>query len=320
MSLSETSSNANPSVTPFKMKSETTRKTVVYQSSDLPSGVKIHYASAGCSAAPYILLLHGYPSSANQYRKLIPVLAENYHVVAPDLPGFGLTITPSGYQHTFANMASVICDFLSQQYITKTAVYIFDYGAPTAFRIALARPDLFPAIITQNGNAFEEGLGPFWDPLKAWWKTGDRYNQIRSTLRDVVGDIESTKHQYYDGVPADLVEYIDPSSYTLDYLQNLLPDDKREIQLDLFWDYQNNIKLYPEFQRWMLEKQVPILAVWGKNDPIFIPPGAEAFAKARETNSANKVEVVLLDGGDFLLETHLEEVSERIQKFLQLYA
>jgi len=287
------------------MQNGTTKTTVVYQSSDLPSGVKIHYASAGRPSAPHVLLLHGYPSSANQYRKLIPILAKDHYVIAPDLPGFGLTTTPSGYQHTFENMASVICEFLSHQNIIKTAVYIFDYGAPTALRIALARPDLFSAIITQNGNAFEEGLGPFWDPLKAWWKTGDKYDQLRSTLRDVVGDIESTKHQYYDGVPTNLVDRIDPSAYTLDYLQNLLSDDKREIQLDLFWDYQNNIKLYPQFQRWMLEKQVPILAIWGKNDPIFIPPGAEAFAKARETNGADKVEVVLLDGGHFLLETHL---------------
>ena len=301
------------------MKNDTTNKTAVYKSSDLPSGVKVHYASAGPISAPHILLLHGYPSSANQYRKLIPILAEKYHVVAPDLPGFGFTTAPSDYQHTFENMASVILEFLDKQNITKTAVYIFDYGAPTAFRIALARPDLFTAIITQNGNAFEEGLGPFWDPLKAWWKTEDRNDKIRSDLRDVVGDIESTKHQYYDGVPSNLADQIDPNTYTLDYLQNLLPDDKREIQLDLFWDYQNNIKLYPEFQRWMLEKQVPILAVWGRNDTIFVPPGAEAFAKARADNGISNVEVTLLDGGHFLLETHLEEVADRIQKFLQLY-
>ena len=301
------------------MKSDTTNRAVVYKSSDLSSGVKVHYASAGATTAPHILLLHGYPSSANQYRKLIPILAERYQVIAPDLPGFGYTTTPSDYQHTFDNMASVILEFLDKQNITKTAVYIFDYGAPTAFRIALARPDLFTAIITQNGNAFEEGLGPFWDPLKAWWKTEDRNDKIRSDLRDVVGDIESTKHQYYDGVPANLVDQIDPNTYTLDYLQNLLPDDKREIQLDLFWDYQNNIKLYPEFQRWMLEKQVPILAVWGKNDTIFVPPGAEAFAKARAANDTKNVEVALLDGGHFLLETHLEEVADRIQKFLQSF-
>jgi pimeloyl-ACP methyl ester carboxylesterase len=291
----------------------------MHRYADLASGVKLHYASDGLASMPSVLLLHGYPSSANQYRELIPILVKNYHVIAPDLPGFGHTTTPPGYQHTFANMASVLSEFLDHQHISKTAVYIFDYGAPTAFRLALDRPDIFSAIITQNGNAYEEGLGAFWDPLKAWWKTGDKYDPIRSTLRDVVGDIESTKHQYYDGVPKDLAERIDPNTYTLDYLQNLLPNDKREIQLDLFWDYQNNIKLYPQFQRWIMEKQVPILAVWGRNDTIFLPAGAEAFAKGRATKGLKTVEVALLDGGHFLLETHLEEVSDLIQGFLKKY-
>ena len=282
-----------------------------YHNLQLPSGVNIHYARAGLGTAPTVLLLHGYPTSSSQYRDLIPLLADRYNVLAPDLPGFGHTTTPPNVPITFAYLASVIGEFLDALSIAQTAVYVFDYGAPTAFRLALDRPELFTALITQNGNAHKEGLGPFWDPLKAWWASGEQHGSHRSDFHKVVGDIESTKHQYLDGVPEDRVSRIGPNTYTFDYLMNLSPLDKREVQLDLFWDYQTNVALYPKFQRWVRESKIPVLAVWGKNDTIFVPAGAEAIGKEAVTG-----EVELLDGGHFLLETHVEEVAQHMLSFL----
>jgi pimeloyl-ACP methyl ester carboxylesterase len=287
-----------------------------YNDIALASGIKFHYASAGSPRSPVVLLLHGYPTSSFQYRDLIPILARSYRVIAPDLPGFGHTTYPPSFRLTFASIATAIGDFVDALQITRTAVYVFDYGAPTAFRLALDRPELVVALITQNGNAFEEGLGPFWDPLKAWWQTGNKKDAARSTFHAVLGDIESTRAQYVDGVPQDRLNRIDPKTYTFDYLHNLLPEDKRQVQLDLFWDYQTNIELYPRFQAWIRDSRVPILAIWGKNDTIFVPAGAEAFQKSRGRDGAEEVKVVLLDGGHFLLETHLEEVADHMLEFL----
>jgi pimeloyl-ACP methyl ester carboxylesterase len=289
----------------------------IYNSLLLPSKIKIHYASAGSPSSPVVLLLHGYPTSSYQYRGLIPLLAHKYHVIAPDLPGFGLTTYPDGFRPTFAGMAEAMGEFVDSLGIDKLSVYVFDYGAPTAFRLALDRPGLITALITQNGNAYEVGLGPFWDPLKAWWQSGESHGDGRSEFHTALGDIETTKSQYVDGVPQDLIERIDPTSYTLDYLQNLLSTSQREIQLDLFWDYQNNIALYPRFQQWLRESNVPVLAIWGKNDTIFLPEGAMAFQQDRKSTAAEgRVKVVLLDGGHFLLETHLEEVADHMLDFL----
>jgi pimeloyl-ACP methyl ester carboxylesterase len=287
-----------------------------YHDIKLPSGIEFHYASAGSAESPVVLLLHGYPSSSSQYRNLIPILARSYHVIAPDLPGFGHTSTPPTFEFTFANIATAVGDFVDALKIKRLAVYVFDYGAPTAFRLALDRPDLIAGLVTQNGNAFEVGLGPFWDPLKAWWKTQDPGDGARSRFHAVLGDIGSTRAQYIDGVPDDRVGRIDPKTYTFDYLHNLHNEEKRQIQLDLFWDYQKNIELYPRFQAWVRDSQVPILAVWGKNDTIFVPAGAEAFEETRTEGGGEGVTVVLLDGGHFLLETHLEEVADHMLEFL----
>lgn len=290
--------------------------TVTYGNISLASGISVHYASAGSRSAPVVLLLHGYPTSSFQYRNLIPFLARHYRVIAPDLPGFGHTTCPSHITITFAEIAKAVGDFIDALEITRLAVYVFDYGAPTALRLALDRPNLISALITQNGNAFTEGLGPFWDPLKAWWLTGNKNDgAARSEFHAVLGDIDSTKGQYINGVPENRLARIDPKTYTFDYLHNLLPEEKRQVQIDLFWDYQTNIELYPRFQAWLKDSQVPVLAIWGKNDTIFVPAGATAFEQSR-TGGKKGVRVVLLDGGHFLLETHVEEVADRMLEFL----
>jgi pimeloyl-ACP methyl ester carboxylesterase len=283
---------------------------VTYQSVKISSGVSVHYASAGAANAPTLLLLHGFPSSSNQFRNLIPLFADKYRVLAPDLPGFGFTTFPSGYQHNFDNMSKTIGAFLDELKVQTFAVYVFDYGAPTAFRLALERPDAIKGIITQNGNAYVEGFGDFWAGLQGWWKSGNPQDPFRAFAKENFFKSEVLSgREYKDGTPSDRQNRLDPSTWSLDYYLNI--EGKEEVQLDLFWDYQNNIPLYPKFQEWMREKQVPVLAVWGKNDIIFIPPGAEAFK--RDT----KAKVVLLDGPHFLLESHLDEVAAEIEVFLK---
>lgn len=275
-------------------------------------GVDVFYREAGNASAPHVVLLHGFPSSSHQYRHLIPILAEKYHVVAPDLPGFGFTNVPDerNYKYTFESIANTIGEFLSALKITKFAVYIFDYGAPTAFRLALTRPDLtITGIISQNGNAYEVGLGGFWEPLKKYWKDNSKEN--RDALRPFFA-MDVTKSQYYGGVSEDRASQIQPEAYYLD--QALLDrPGNNEIQLDLFYDYRTNVELYPQFQAYLKSKKVPVLAVWGKNDPIFTPPGAEAF---KQDNPDDTI-VKLYDTGHFALETHLEEISQDMLSFLE---
>lgn len=283
-----------------------------FHNQTLSSGVTVHYAEAGSTTAPVVILLHGFPSTNLQYRNLIPLLAGQYHVVAPDLPGFGHTTVPAGVPLSFDLMAETVSGLVDALEIKKFAVYVFDYGAPTAFRLALKRPELIAAIITQNGNAYDEGLGPdFWGGLQTWWAGGDEHAEIRSVLFEAIGDIEWTKAQYYDGVPETNRKLVDPQMYTLDYLQHLGPEDKRNLQFTIFWDYQNNVKLYPKFQEYFRTHSPPLLAVWGKGDPCFIYPGAEAFK--RDLPNAR---VELLDGGHFLLETHVNEVAVSVKDFL----
>ena len=275
------------------------------------NGVDLFYRAAGSPHNPTILLLHGFPSSSNQFRNLIPILAASYYVLAPDLPGYGFTTVPNGYKHTFANLATTTLGFLDALNIKEFAVYIFDYGAPTGFRIALERPHAVKAIISQNGNAYNEGFGhPFWDPIMKLWDTGAE--EDRQTLKDVALTLEFTKGQYTIGTPADRLDKIDPTTWTADYYENEMTPEDKDVQVDLFYDYRTNVDLYPKFQEYFRKSQVPTLAVWGKNDIIFIPPGAEAFKR-----DLKDVEVKLLDGGHFLLETHLEEVAASILKFLK---
>ncbi|OAL33939.1 hypothetical protein AYO20_06774 [Fonsecaea nubica] len=280
----------------------------------LPNGIKVFYREAGSPSKPTILLLHGFPSSSNQYRKLIPILADKYHVIAPDLPGFGFTEIPAflNFEYTFANLATTIGAFLDVLNIQKFAVYVFDYGAPTGFRLALERPEAITAIISQNGNAYEEGLSSFWDPLRKLWASdagSDEEKQLREMISGAILSFEATKDQYLNGEPeAEKID--DPATYHLDYALMCRPGNK-EIQLDLFRDYGTNVALYPKFQAYMRQSNVPVLAVWGKNDIIFPPSGAEAFKR-----DVKSLKLVLLDGGHFLVESHTEEIGKLMLDFL----
>jgi len=271
-------------------------------------GKKIFYRQAGARSAPTILLLHGFPTSSHMFRNLIPALAEHYHVVAPDLPGFGFSITPDRktVRYNFENLAKVIQKFTETIGLERFAIYVFDYGAPVGFRLALAYPERITAIISQNGNAYEEGLSEGWNPIQRYWKqpTEDNRNALREFLKP-----EATKWQYTQGV-ADASQ-IAPESYTLDAALLARPGND-EIQLDLFLDYASNVALYPKFQDYFRAKQPPLLAVWGKNDPFFLPPGAEAFK--RDNPNA---EVHFYETGHFALETHAAEIADTINAFLQ---
>ena len=220
------------------------------------------------------VVLHGFPSSTNQFRNLIPLLSSTHHILAPDLPGFGLTTTPANYTFTFASLTHTISLFLTALNWTNYAVYIFDYGAPIALRLALEQPEAISAIVTQNGNAYVEGFGhPFWDPIMALWQNPTP--AARALLRDNVLSLDTTRYKYTAGVPAADLPLINPSTYTLDYLQNLNTPTQKDHQLDLLYDYRTNVDLYPRFHEYFRKSQVPLLAIWGKGDPAFVPEGAK---------------------------------------------
>jgi pimeloyl-ACP methyl ester carboxylesterase len=270
-------------------------------------GHKIFYREAGAKTAPAILLLHGFPTSSHMYRNLIPALADRYHVVAPDLPGFGFTESPDRkqFQYKFENLAKVIGGFTQAIGLERFAIYIFDYGAPVGLRLALAHPERITAIISQNGNAYEEGLSQGWNPIQKYWKDPSAEN--RSALKDFLKP-EATKGQYLYGVhDATLVA---PESYELDSALLARPGND-EIQLDLFLDYAGNVALYPKFQEYFRSKRPPLLAVWGKHDPFFLPEGAQAFK--RDNPNA---EIRFYDTGHFALETHHAEIAAAIRDFL----
>ncbi|KAJ7654645.1 alpha/beta hydrolase fold protein [Mycena polygramma] len=276
------------------------------------SGISVFYRTASPvdkPAAPTVLLLHGYPTSSHQYRNLIPLLAQHYRVFAPDLPGFGFTTVPAerNYKYTFTALATTIGAFLDALSITSFAVYIFDYGAPVLLRLALERPDAIKAIVSQNGNAYTEGLGAAWAPIQKYWATGAA--EDRATVKENVLSFEATKWQYTEGTHKP--DTIAPESYTLDWALMQRPGNF-DIQLDLFKDYENNVKLYPQFQEYFRKSQVPLLAVWGKNDAFFIPPGAEAYKR-----DLPKARVVLLDAGHFAGETETAEVAGLMLEFLK---
>ncbi|GJH24681.1 alpha/beta fold hydrolase [Caballeronia novacaledonica] len=270
-------------------------------------GFNVFYREAGPADGPKLLLLHGFPSSSHMFRDLIPLLAGRFHIVAPDLPGFGLSDMPSrdAFSYTFENIAKVIDRFTEVIGFDRYAVYVFDYGAPTGFRLALRHPERITAIVSQNGNAYEEGLSDGWNPIRAYWQAPTQAN--RDALRAMLTK-DTTKWQYMHGVPD--ASAISPDGYTLDdyYLNR---PGAHEVQLDLFGDYRNNVALYPAFQAYFREHQPKFLAVWGKNDPFFLPPGAEAFKR-----DIPHADVRFFDTGHFALETHAAQIAAAITEFL----
>ena len=275
-----------------------------YRRTLLESG-SIFYREAGSQDAPAILLLHGFPTSSHMFRNLIPALADRYRVVAPDLPGFGFSDVPDRKRATFEQLAKTIDDFTTTIGLARYAIYVFDYGAPVGFRLALAHPERITAIVSQNGNAYEEGLSQGWNPIQKYWKEPTPEN--RAALRDFLTP-EATKSQYLYGVQDETL--VAPEAFTLDSALLARPGND-EIQLDLFLDYASNVALYPKFQEYFRRYRLPLLAVWGSNDPFFLPPGAEAFK--RDNPSA---EVHFYNTGHFALETHHREIAHTIREFL----
>jgi pimeloyl-ACP methyl ester carboxylesterase len=270
--------------------------------------VIVFYREAGAPDAPVVLLLHGFPTSSFQYRELIPLLADRYRVIAPDLPGFGFTDVPRErlYKYSFDALAHTVLAFTDTLHLNRYALYVFDYGAPTGFRLAMAHPERITAIVSQNGNAYEEGLGDAWAPIQRYWREPSSEN--RETVRKALSP-EGLRWQYTVGVPDP--DAIAPEGYTLDAAMIARPGNM-DIQLDLFLDYANNVKLYPSFQEYFRKAKPPLLAIWGKHDPFFIPAGAEAFP--RDNPNAT---VQFLDTGHFALETHVEEIALAMRQFLE---
>jgi pimeloyl-ACP methyl ester carboxylesterase len=270
-------------------------------------GVQVFYREAGNPQAPVVLLLHGFPTSSFMYRELIPRLADRYRVIAPDLPGFGFTEVPEmrKYTYTFDALAATIAAFTQAIKIDRYALYVFDYGAPTGFRLAMAHPERVTAIVSQNGNAYEEGLGDAWGPIRKYWAFPNVEN--REVIAKNVLTLEGTRWQYTHGVANP--DSVAPESYTLDMALMERPGNK-DIQLDLFLNYASNVALYPTFQEYFRKAKPPLLAIWGKNDPFFIPAGAEAFR--RDIPSA---QVKMLDTGHFAVETHVEEIAAAMKEF-----
>ena len=272
-------------------------------------GVEVFYRTAGHLEAPVVLLLHGFPTSSFMFRELIPRLADQFRVIAPDLPGFGFTAVPEtrAYAYSFDALAHTLEAFTDALGLERYAIYVFDYGAPTGFRLAMSHPDRIVAIVSQNGNAYEEGLGDAWAPIRKYWSEPSAEN--RDVIRQNILNLEGTRWQYTHGVSNP--ESVAPESYTLDAALLDRPGNK-EIQLDLFLDYASNVKLYPKFQEYFRESKPPLLAIWGKNDPFFIPAGAEAFRK-----DIPNAGVRFLDTGHFAIETHVVEIAAAMKEFLE---
>jgi len=270
-------------------------------------GRKIFYREAGRPDAPALLLLHGFPTSSHMYRNLIPKLTDAYRVIAPDLPGFGFSDAPSraDFPYSFESLTNVIDRLTDAIGLGQYALFVFDYGAPIGFRLAVRHPERVTAIISQNGNAYIEGLSDGWNPIKKYWEapTSENRKALRSFLTP-----ETTQWQYTHGV-SDAAR-VAPESYTLDSALMARPGND-EIQLDLFLDYASNVALYPIFQTYFREHRPPVLAVWGKNDPFFLPPGAEAFKR-----DVPDAEIRFFDTGHFALETHLDEIAAVVRDFL----
>ncbi len=267
-------------------------------------GVKVFYREAGSPGAAKLLLLHGFPTSSHMFRDLIPPLADRYHIIAPDLPGFGQSDAPKG-RNTFDSIAETIDRFTEVVGFDRYAIYVFDYGAPTGFRLAVKHPERIAAIISQNGNAYEEGLSEGWNPIQAYWRDASEEN--RNALKAFLQP-DATAWQYTHGVPD--ASKVSPDGYSLDsfYLARL---GAEKVQLDLFGDYKSNVALYPTFQAYFRTHKPRLLAIWGKHDPFFLPPGAEAYRR-----DIPEAIVKMLDTGHFALETHAAEIAAEIRTFL----
>jgi pimeloyl-ACP methyl ester carboxylesterase len=270
-------------------------------------GHRVFYREAGDPESPALLLLHGFPTSSHMFRDLIPLFADRYYVVAPDLPGFGNTVSPprGQFDYTFDNLARVIGGFVETIGLRRYALYVFDYGAPVGYRLAIAHPERVTAIISQNGNAYEEGLSDGWNKIRAYWEDPSQSN--REALRSFLTP-ETTIWQYLHGVPDAM--RVAPDGYSLDNYYLARPG-VADIQLDLFGDYKNNVALYPMFQQYFRTHRPPLLAIWGKNDPFFLPGGAEAYRR-----DLPDAEVRFLDTGHFALETDSAEIGAAMRKFL----
>ncbi len=280
--------------------------TVRFETVDV-DGLRVFYRSAGDPSAPAVLLLHGFPTASHMFRDLIPELAGNYHVVAPDLPGFGMTEQPTrdAFTYTFDKIAELVGRFTEVLGLERFAIYVFDYGAPVGFRLALAHPDRISAIVSQNGNAYLEGLSDAWAPIKAYWHEPTQAN--RDALRGFLAP-QTTLFQYTHGVSNPVL--VSPDGRNLDDFYLARPGND-EIQLDLLGDYKTNVALYGDIQAYLRSKRPPVLAIWGKNDPFFVPPGAEAFKK-----DVPDAEVRFVDSGHFALETHAREIGAAMRDFL----
>ncbi|MFZ3325134.1 MAG: alpha/beta hydrolase [Methylocella sp.] len=276
---------------------------IKYRTADV-GGFNLFYREAGAPDAPKLLLLHGFPSASHMFRDLIPLLVDRFHMIAPDLPGFGKSDMP-GRGCTFDQIAETIDRFTEVVGFERFAIYVFDYGAPTGFRLATRHPERITAIVSQNGNAYEEGLSDGWNPIRAYWMDPSERN--RTALRAFLSP-ETTIWQYTHGVPETIL--ISPDGYSLDNFYLARPGAD-EVQLDLFGDYKNNVALYPAFQNYFRTHKPPLLAVWGKNDPFFLPAGAEAFK-----HDIPGAVVRFFDTGHFALETHAYEIAEAILDFL----
>ena len=276
--------------------------TIAYRTADV-DGLKIFYREAGAADAPKLLLLHGFPTSSHMFRDLIPRLADRFHIVAPDLPGFGQSDQPRA--NTFESLAETIERFTEVVGFDRFAVYVFDYGAPTGFRLALRHPERITAIVSQNGNAYDEGLSDGWNPIRAYWNDASAAN--REAIRAMLTP-QTTYWQYTHGV-ADPTR-VSPDGYTLDD-HYLTREGTADVQLDLFGDYKSNVALYPTFQEYFRTHRPQLLAVWGRNDPFFLPAGAEAFKR-----DIPDAQVSFLDTGHFALETHAAEIADAIRAFL----
>lgn len=271
-------------------------------------GVRVFYREAGDPQNPVLLLLHGFPSSSHQFRDLMPKLTDKFYLIAPDLPGFGFTEVPDErqYVYTFDALEKTLAAFVDALELKRYAMYVFDYGAPTGLRLALRYPERVSGFVSQNGNAYLEGLGDAWAPVRAYWDNPTPENRQR--VADTILHLEGTRWQYLHGVKEP--QTVAPEGYYLDALLMERPGNK-EIQLDLFLDYANNLKRYPDFQNFFRTIQPPALIIWGEHDPFFIPPGAQAYKR----DNPNAV-VELLDTGHFALETHAAYIAKRITEVL----
>jgi pimeloyl-ACP methyl ester carboxylesterase len=280
--------------------------TIKYRNADV-EGFKVFYREAGSAHAPKLLLLHGFPSASHMFRDLIPLLADHFHIIAPDLLGFGQSDMPARdrFAYTFDNLANIIEEFTQVAGFDHFAVYVFDYGAPIGFRLAMRHPERITAIISQNGNAYEEGLSDGWNPIRTYWQDSSQAN--RDALRAFLTP-ETTNWQYTHGVSDTAV--VSPDGRTLDNFYLARPG-AAEVQLDLFGDYKSNVALYPGFQKYFRTHKPRFLAVWGRNDPFFLPAGAEAFKR-----DIPEADVRFLDTGHFALETHAKDIAVAIRDFL----